>query len=91
MEKHILNLKTALVILLGYAAHQSNPQYQFTDGTNQLNPQAPQQIMIERPSLRITSGDQQVNNLEAFNQWAQAYQQRLNQSALTAKHSSMHY
>lgn len=86
MEKLKLNLKVALVTLMGYAAHQSNPQYQFADETTQVRSQAiiHQQDMVERPCYCISKGAQ-TNSREAFSHWAQAYQQRLNQSALTAK------
>ena len=93
MEKNKLklNLKTALVILLGYAAHQSNPQYQLVDEANQIKPTATQHHVIERPSLRNAYSDNQVNNLEAFNRWAQAHQQRLNRSELTVKYGSVQH
>ena len=86
MEKLKVNFKLALVILIGYAAHQSNPQYQFADETTQVRSQANihQQDMAKRPCYCISNGAQ-TNSREAFSHWAQAYQQRLNQNALTAK------
>ena len=73
MDKLKLNLKTALVILLGYAAHKSNPQYTFPTAESQVS--IAQAALGER-SYYYFGTDAQVNGLEAFTHWAQAYQQR---------------
>lgn len=82
MDKLELNLKTALVILIGYAAHQSNPQYQFVTAESQAN--ANSNAISERAYYRMSKGTH-INGREAFTHWAQAYQNRLNQGELTAE------
>lgn len=77
------SVKTALVLLIGYAAHQGNPQYEWNVGASPQGTEATQRV-IERPRYSLPFNSQ-YNSQDAFARWASAYQARLNQGELTAE------